>query len=536
MIIFQGGTNRYMTNHLVPLGLSVVASALGYIVSENKRKNIDNKKGFNMSSKLADPIADVPDFIKNNKYPAKRHNLNVKEHLVGNIKSDIDSVGFLIAGNPIEPIKYCDTTKEFRQERYFSYLSGIDIPSSLIFYDCKTEKLIAFLPEIEWDDVVWGGMPMEPKEALEKFDVDEVYYIGKLSEVLEKYQNIETLYTTDLDNFESIKFDEKYSKIVVPSNKDFFYAMDEARSIKDEYEIEILRYVAKITDNCHYAVMSALPIEINELHIEAEFGYHAKRQGARTLGYDPICCSGPACGTLHYVKNSESLIQKDSTLIDAGAEWMDYVSDVTRCFPISGKFTKEHREIYEAVLDMQSQTMELMKPGAKWDDLHIMAHKILIKHLIQLGILKGDQYSEEEIFESRVSCAFYPHGLGHLMGLDVHDVAGFPNYEDSDPYFKFLRLRRELKTGMVLTNEPGCYFNDHLVEEFLTKHPERSKMVNFDVLEKYKYVGGVRIEDDILITKEGYENFTGITSDPDEIEKIIQKGLSKKRSDFHIIV
>ena len=185
---------------------------------------------------------------------------------------------------------------------------------------------------------------------------------------------------------------------------------------------------------------------------------------------------------------------------------------------------------------MQTQTMQLMKPGVKWDDLHILSHKVLIKHLIKLGILKGDKFSEEEIFQSRVSCAFYPHGLGHLMGLDVHDVGGYPNYEDPDPYFKYLRMRRELRTNMVITNEPGCYFNEHLLSEFLDKFPERKKMVNLDVLEKYMYVGGVRIEDDILITKDGYENLTGITSDPEEIERIVSNGLKKPRSEFHNVV
>ena len=513
----------------VPLA---IGSAITYLSKKNNNKKI------NKMSKLADPIEDIPHYIRDNKYPAKIHNSKVREHLLAKLsKSEaIDAVGFLVVGNPVEPNKYCDTFKQFRQERYFFYLTGIDIPSAALFYDCKSQKLVVFLPEIDYDDVVWGGMPMEPKELLEKYDIDEVYYMSQLNDIIGQYNNIETLYTTDKDNFDELKLNESLNSMVNAKDKDFFYALDESRLIKDQYEIEILKHVAKITDRSHYAVMSALPIEINELHIEAEFAYHAKRQGARTLGYDPICCSGPACGTLHYVKNSESLKDKDSTLIDAGAEWMNYVSDVTRCFPLTGKYTKEHREIYETVRDMQTQTMALMKPGIKWEDLHIMSHKILIKHLVELGILKGSEFTEQEMFDSRVSCAFYPHGLGHVMGLDVHDVAGYPNYEDPDPYFKYLRLRRELKTGMVLTNEPGCYFNEYLLDEFLHKHPERAKMVDFEVMKKYKNVGGVRIEDDIIITKEGYENMTGITSDPDEIEKIVQAGLSKKRADFHVIV
>ena len=518
-----------MDTPIAPLLVGTATTALAYL-------SLRRKPG-KMPTRVADPIKDIPEYIKRNKYPAKSHNLRVANVLAEDLRDDIDSAGFLIGGNVVEHVKYCDGTKRFRQERYFYYLSGIDIPGSVVFYDCKSRKLILFLPPIDCEDVIWSGMPMEPDEVLQKFDFDEVYYMDKLCEViLQNYGHLSVLYTTDIDNLDRLTLSKELLALIKPGDEHFFHAMDECRAIKDEYEIEVLRHAAKISDNSHYAVMSALPIEVNEIQLEAEFGYHATRQGARFQGYDPICCSGPACGTLHYVKNDGDLRGKSSVLIDAGAEWMNYTTDVTRCFPISGKFTREHRAIYDAVLDMQTQTMQLMKPGVKWDDLHILSHRVLIKHLIKLGILKGDEYSEEEIFQSRVSCAFYPHGLGHLMGLDVHDVGGYPNYEDPDPYFKYLRMRRELRANMVITNEPGCYFNEHLLSEFLDKFPERRKMVNLDVLEKYMYVGGVRIEDDILITKDGYENLTGITSDPEEIESIVSNGLRKARSEFHNVV
>lgn len=183
--------------------------------------------------------------------------------------------------------------------------------------------------------------------------------------------------------------------------------MDETRAIKDWYEIESIRKACQISDKSHLAVMSALPIELNELQIQAEFEYHATRQGGRSLGYDPICCSGPACGTLHYVKNSEDIKGKHSILIDAGAEWRQYTSDITRCFPTSGKFTTEHREVYETVLDMQNQAMERIKPGAKWDDLHALTHKVLIKHFLSMGIFKKE-FSEDEIFKEELLALFIP--------------------------------------------------------------------------------------------------------------------------------
>ncbi|CCF56478.1 hypothetical protein KAFR_0B01790 [Kazachstania africana CBS 2517] len=512
-------------NSLAPVALT---SAFAYLAAKTLRG-----KRREMEKPIANLSVDLPKSLKDTKYPAKLHNANVQNHL------NEKDAAFLICGNHVEGVKYCDISKPFRQERYFYYLSGVDIPNSTILYLTSLKKLILFLPDVNSDDIIWSGMPMSIEEASKKFDVDEVHYLKEFNNIFRMYENdITKLYTTDLDNFkvnESVFKSLLDSKKIVAKDEKFFNSMDEARLIKDEYEIEILRYASKINDNCHLAVMSALPIELTEYQIQAEFEYHALRQGSRTLGYDPICCSGPACGTLHYVTNTEELKEKESVLIDSGCEWMNYTTDVTRCFPINGKFTKEHREIYEAVLDMQAQTMSLMKPGARWEDLHILSHKVLIKHLMNLGILRNE-FTEDEIFESKVTCAFYPHGLGHLMGLDVHDVAGKPNYEDPNPYFAFLRLRRELKANMVVTNEPGCYFNEFLMKEFLEKYPERTKMVNFDVLKKYMYVGGVRIEDDILITKDGHENLTGITSDPDEIEKIVSKGLSKSRSNFHVVV
>ena len=158
--------------------------------------------------------------------------------------------------------------------------------------------------------------------------------------------------------------------------------------IKDWYEIELLRKACQVTDTCHLAVMSALPIEKTEGHIHAEFTYHALRQFFSFQGYDPICCSGPSCSTLHYVDNDADMAGKHSVLIDAGAEWECYTADVTRCFPISGKWTKEHRDIYDAVLDMHQNAMSQIKDGASWEEIHLSAHKVLIKHLLKLGIFQ----------------------------------------------------------------------------------------------------------------------------------------------------
>lgn len=469
-----------------------------------------------------------PPSLKGHKYPAKEHAKRVATHFKERVSAK--KACFFISGEDLELYKYCDQTKPIRQDRYFFYLTGCDIPGSHVLYNAESDELTLFLPNIDNDDVMWSGMPLLVAEALNKFDVDSVRYAIDLEKSIESVKESGfAVFTTDHN-----KWNVSVKDHLIEKDSDFFWALDESRLIKDWYEIELMKHASAITDKCHLAVMSATPIESNETHIHAEFMYHALREGSKYQLYDPICCSGPNCSTLHYVKNDDEITPaKKSVLIDAGAEWSCYASDVTRCFPINGDWTKEHLEIYSTVLKMQHATMALIKPGASWDHIHLEAHKVMIREFISLGIFKA--FPEEEIFNSNISARFFPHGLGHLLGMDTHDVGGHPNYEDPDPKLKYLRLRRDLKEGMVLTDEPGVYFSPFLLKDVL-EDDSKMKYINKDVLDKYYYIGGVRIEDDLLITKDGFENFTKITSDPKEITKIIKDSVAKGKEHYHTIL
>lgn len=399
-----------------------------------------------------------------------------------------------------------------------------------MLYHLGSEKLILYLPDIDQDDVMWSGMPMSLDEAKKTFDVDEVHYASEIKQKLHEIATFgsNTIFTTDL-----VPSNTHYTPYLIPANPDFFYALDESRLIKDDYELCLMRHASQITDNSHFAVMLAKPIEENEGHIHAEFVYHLMRQGAKFQSYDPICCSGPNCGTLHYVKNDELIGSRESVLIDAGAEWLCYALDVTRCWPVLGEWTKEHLEVYNIVLKMQTETMKHIKDGALWEEIHLLAHRILIQEFLRIGIFKNG--TEDEIFESRVSASFFPHGLGHLIGMDTHDVGGRANYEDENEMLRYLRIRRPLKAGMVVTNEPGVYFLPFLVEHGL-KDDKKLKYVDKQVLEKYWKIGGVRIEDDVIVHKNGCEVMTQITKDPEEIAKIVKAGIEKGKGAFHCIV
>ncbi|ANB15614.1 putative Xaa-Pro dipeptidase [Sugiyamaella lignohabitans] len=467
------------------------------------------------------------------KYPAKSHARRSAENLkVFAKKRSVDesvansSLIYAAASKPtLWP--HCDQNIPFRQNRYFNYLTGAhDLHEGHVTYDISKDKLTLYLPPLDKEEVMWSGMPLSLEQAQAKYDVDEVKYSSELESDLKAF--------TGSTNRLILAVDESEEYSVVQQSDLLLEALDETRMIKDEYEISLMKRASEITDNSHLAVMSALPIEKNEGHIHAEFVYHAMRQGSKNQAYDPICCSGVNCGTLHYTKNDLPLeADKQLVLIDAGAEWENYAADVTRVFPINGEWTTEARAIYEAVLDMQTQTMNRVAPGVSWDNLHQLSHEILIKHFLELGIFKNG--TPEEILESRISASFYPHGLGHMLGMDTHDTAGLANYDDPDPMFKYLRIRRNLQANMVVTVEPGIYFNKFLLEPVLS-NPEQAKYIDEKVLEKYLPVGGIRIEDDVLVTDKGFYDLTKITKDADEIAKIVKAGISKGRDHFHVVV
>lgn len=229
-------------------------------------------------------------------------------------------------------------------------------------------------------------------------------------------------------------------------------AVETVRVVKDDYEIALLRKANDVSAKAHVAAIKASKTAANEREVEAAFVATCIANGCREMAYHPIVASGESGATLHYVKNDADLRGKKNILIDAAGEYRTYGADVTRVFPLSGKFTLETRQIYDIVLRMQLECIEVLKEGVLWEDVHLLAHRLAIRGLLELGILHGP---EDEILEKRVSVAFFPHGLGHYLGMDVHDTGGNANYDDKDPMFRYLRVRGRLPAGAVITVEPG---------------------------------------------------------------------------------
>lgn len=361
--------------------------------------------------------------------------------------------------------------------------------------------------------------------------MDEVFTSNQVNAFLANSENPQSvIYAINpqvSDHITFLSFKDKNFDLLKP-------AIEECRVVKSPYEIALIRHANEVSTAAHVAVMKAAKRASNERELEGLFLKSCIERGCRNQAYSSIVASGTAAATLHYVQNNAPTKGKLNILLDAGAEADCYASDITRTFPISGKFSPESRSIYDIVLQMQTECISQLRDGVFWDDVHAHAHKVAIAGLLKLGVLKGDA---EDIFKSRTSVAFFPHGLGHYLGLDTHDSGGHPNYSDTDQMFRYLRVRGTLPAGSVITVEPGIYFCRFIIEPFL-EDPKHSKFIDTAILDKYWDVGGVRIEgdvcsvcfltaklisliDNVLVTKDGYDNLTPTPKSVEDIEGII---------------
>ena len=365
-------------------------------------------------------------------------------------------------------------------------MTGVPLADSRVVYDLETSKLTLFIPPIDPEHVMWAGLPPSPEEILAKYDVDEVKYTTELNAALAhvstgKKTTVFAIPEQVSDNVSFLEFEEKNFSILKK-------AIEDTRVVKDDYEIALIAKANEISSAAHKLVLEKVSKVENESELEAAFLGYCVAKGAKEQAYHSIVASGRSAATLHYIPNDAPMGGKLNLLLDAGAEWRCYAADITRTFPINGKFSPESRAIYDLVLKMQLECIAMLKEGVLWDDVHLLAHKIAIDGLLALGVLKGDK---EAILKQRTSNAFFPHGLGHYLGMDTHDTGGNPNYSDADPMFRYLRVRGALPAGSVITVEPGVYFSEFLIAPYL-KDPEHSRYIDQEVLEKYWDVGGVR--------------------------------------------
>ncbi|KAA6411518.1 MAG: Xaa-Pro aminopeptidase pepP [Lasallia pustulata] len=446
------------------------------------------------------------------KYPAKAHAAKVAAYIKNKPAGD-DGVIYL-ESQKTRMIEDNDEPQPFRQRRYFYYLSGCALPDCYLTYDTRNGHLTLFIPPIDPEAVIWSGLPLSPAEALQRYDVDAVQPSTEIDAHLTAIAGQRTVWVIQGQVSD-------HGSFLAFGNTDFTLAkeaIEECRVVKDNYEITLTRKANAISTVAHTAVLKKVKNASNERELEAVFLERCVANGCREQAYHSIVASGRNAATLHYQKNNEDLAGRWNLLLDAGGEYGCYAADITRTFPIGGKFNRESRQIYDVVLRMQKECMEMLKEGVVWDDVHARAHEIAIEGLLELGILRGNKV---EIFEKRTSVAFFPHGLGHYLGMDTHDTGGHPNYEDPDSMFRYLRVRGKLPAGSIITVEPGVYFCRFIIDPYL-KDATHSKYIDETVLNRYWDVGGVRIEDNVLITASGFENLTTALKEVEDMEKVIR--------------
>ncbi|KAL8957770.1 MAG: hypothetical protein Q9193_005042 [Seirophora villosa] len=456
--------------------------------------------------------------ILEGKYPAKVHCAKVADYLQSKHHVSSDSILYL-EGQKSKLLEDSDEAQPFRQRRSFFYLSGCALPDCHLIYNVSTSSLTLFIPPLDPDSVIWSGLPLLPRDALKEYDIDACFTTSELSKHLSQLRNHEPKPTLYLKT-DAVTAELASTLAAVSTDNSLLHpAIDECRVTKDAYEIALLRHANAISTRAHTAVLRAIPAARNEQDLEAVFIASCIASGAKHQAYHGIFGSGANAATLHYQHNDQALRGRKNILVDAGAEWSCYCSDVTRTAPLGngGAFDAESRAIYSLVQEMQAAAFALLKAGVRWETLHLRAHEVAIAGLLRIGILRGG--TPEELLRERVSAAFFPHGLGHYLGMDTHDTGGGADYGDQDRMFRYLRIRGEVPEGSVVTVEPGVYFCRFIVEPYL-KDERTKRFIDGKVLDRFWDVGGVRIE----VTKDGYENLTTAPKGIEEMERIIAGG------------
>lgn len=428
------------------------------------------------------------------------------------LREKMSSGILLFIGNQDVAFNYPANIYPFRQDSAFLYFFGIDQPGLAAIIDVESGEEIIFGDELTIDDIIWMGKLPTIKDLSEKVGIltvmpsDELSV--KLSAAIKLNRKIHYLppyrgeIKHQLESLLGIKYDltRDYASI------ELIKAVVDLRSVKDEFEIAEIEKMVDVAYKMHTTAMKMAKPGVKEQQITGAItGVTWGHEGF--LSFPAIVTVNGQ--TLHNNYYGNTLKEGQLLVCDSGAEaYSKYCSDITRTTPVGGKFNQRQKEIYEIVLKANMAVIENVKPDIFYKDMHILSAKTIAQGLKDLGIMKGNV---DDAVAAGAHALFYPHGLGHMLGLDVHDMEGLgENYVGYDNEIQratqfglaFLRLGRRLKPGFVITVEPGIYFIPELIDIWKSEN-KLAEFINYDKVETYKDFGGIRIEDDILITETG---------------------------------
>jgi len=397
--------------------------------------------------------------------------------------------GAAIVPTSPERLRNRDAHYPYRYDSYFYYLSGFPEPEAvLVLLAGATPRSILFCRDKDLEREIWDGFRFGPDAARELFGFDECYSISELDTRMPQlladqpalycHLGADTVWDARVLGWINAVRAQVRSGVAAPSAiHDLHRWLDDMRVVKDVHELAAMRRAADISTVAHARAMRAAKSAHNEYEIEAELLHEFRHSGAQAPAYTPIVASGANACVLHYVSNDAPLKQGDLLLIDAGCECDGYAADITRTFPVSGRYSPAQRDVYEVVLAAQAAAIAATKPGVRWNEPHDAAVRVLAQGMIDFGLCQG---SLDKVLENGDYRRFYMHRTGHWLGLDVHDAG---EYKCDNQW-------RLLEPGMVLTAEPGFYIR-----------PGEGVPAHFENI-------GIRIEDDVLVTAQGHEVLT----------------------------
>ena len=429
------------------------------------------------------------------------------------LKDKVNEGIILLLSNDESPMNYAGNPYLFRQDSTFLYYIGLDEPDIYSIIDLDEYREILFADDATIDDIIWMGPQPRKEDKAHKTGIAHVEPVKELKAYLHKAinngRNIH--YLPPYRPEHTIKLSKWLQKdlqnVHDGSSLELIKAVIEQRSFKTEEEVNEIETAHNVTYNMHTTAMKMAKSGMLEREISGTIEGIAL-SGGRSASFSTILSIHGE--TLHNPHHGNVMQNGDILINDSGAEsGLHYAADITRTFPVSGKFTEQQKSIYDIVLKTQLTAIEAVKPGIRYIDVHKLAARTIGDGLKLLGLMKGDI---SEAVELGAHALFFPHGLGHMLGLDVHDMENLGEdlvgYDDtikrsSQFGLAYLRFAKELKRGYVLTVEPGIYFIPELIDLWKSEKKFNS-FINYEKVEKYKKFGGIRIEDDVLVTEKGH--------------------------------
>lgn len=433
--------------------------------------------------------------INQNTFARRRRDLMAK--MSGNSVAIVPSAAAVSRNSDVE--------YPFRQDSDFYYLTGFDEPDAVLVLipGRKEGEVVLFCRDRDPEMEIWNGYRAGPEGACNQYGADQAWPVSDIdARVQSLMQGCQRLYYSigtneKLDQqvrnwLNGIRAQARQGAVAPSEMVMLDHMLHEMRLIKGEQEIRLMREAGRISAEAHVRAMQYCKPGLTEYQLEAEITHHFAVNGCRQPAYSSIVGGGDNACVLHYTENWDELRADDLVLIDAGCELDYYAGDITRTFPVSGVFSAQQKALYELVLEAQLVCIDAIKPGVIWNDIHDLSVEVLVQGLVELGLLQGEP---AELIESGAYKRFYMHRVGHWLGMDVHDVGDY----------KIDGEWRPLEPGMVMTVEPGLYIapQDETVEEC------------------WRGIG-IRIEDDVLITEQGFEVLSaGAPKTVDEIEQLM---------------